>query len=114
MARYDDLNTSSIAYATLVSCLGFFLLVVFIQALTFGWINGEDQRKLEASHYYSADSEIAAQKAKLNNYAQVEVEVIPPAPAGSTESPAPEKQTRIHIPVSQAQQLLKKELNKSN
>lgn len=112
MARYDDLNTSTIAYATLLSCLGLLLTVLLIQALTFGWINGEEQRKLAESHYTTADEDIAAQKSKLAAYAEEMIEIIPPTEANSTTPPKPEQVKRIHIPISQAQALLKNELNK--
>jgi hypothetical protein len=114
MARYDDLNTSTIAYATLVSCLGLVLIVLLLQSLTFGWIGAEEHRKLVESHYTASDEDIALQKSKLNRYAEELVEIIPPADPASTTPPKPVQVPRLHIPISQAQALLKKELNKAN
>jgi hypothetical protein len=113
MARYDDLNTSTIGYATVISCLGLLLIVLAIQALTFSWIGGEEERKLANSHYFASDADIAAQNAQLSSYAEVEVEVIPATEAGAPPA-EPVKQKRIHIPLNQAQSLLKKELGKTN
>ncbi len=79
MARYDDLNTSAIAYATFVSSILLLVIVLLVQSLTFNWILGEDERKLADSHYTTSDNEIAAQKAKLEVFEKVMVEVIPPA-----------------------------------
>ena len=77
MARYDDLNTSSIAYATFISAVVLFVVILLVQALTFNWLLGEEERKFAKSHYISADAEIAKQKAKLDGYSQEMVEVIP-------------------------------------
>jgi hypothetical protein len=92
------------------------VIVLLLQALTFGWINGEEDRKFNEAHYYSADDEIAKQKAQLDKYAQVSVEVAPPAPtepvAPGTPPPAPVFEKRLHIPVNQALNILKQELSK--
>ena len=117
MARYDDLNTGSIAYATFISAVLLLIIVLLLQALTFGWINGEEDRKLVDAHYYTADAEIEKQKSQLEQYAQVSVEIPPPPPtepvAPGTPPAAPTIEKRLHIPVNQAQSLLKQELAKA-
>jgi hypothetical protein len=115
MARYDDLNTSAIAYATLISAVLLLVIILLVQALTYNWILGEDQRKLTDSHYTEADTEIAKQKAKLD-YGKEMIEVIPPAVDGAapTEPVKPVSELRRHIPVKQAQSLIMKELHKTS
>lgn len=114
MARYDDLNTSSIAYATFISSVVLLVVILLVQALTYNWILGEDKRKLETSHYVTSDAEIAKQKAKLDGYKQIMVDVIPPAASGAatTEPVAPVQEKRLHIPLKQAQSLILKEFKK--
>lgn len=115
MARYDDLNTSAIAYATFISAILLFVIILLVQSLTYNWILGEDERKLAESHYTESDNEIAKQKAKLDAYAKETIEVIPPAPSGAapTEPVKPVSELRRHIPIKQAQSLIMKELNKA-
>ena len=114
MARYDDLNTSSIAYATFVSAVVLLVVILLVQALTYNWILGEDERKLSNSHYISSDAEIANQKAKLDGYSQTMVEVFPAPARGTTatEPVAPVQEKRLHIPMKQAQSLILKEFKK--
>ncbi len=121
MARYDDLNTSAIAYATALSAILLVVIILLVQSLTYNWILGEDERKLADSHYTASDNEIASQKAKLDVFEKVKIEVIPPAaapaadgsaPAASTESAKPVFEDRIHVPMKQAQTLIMKEFRK--
>lgn len=51
MARYDDLKTGTIAYATFISAVLLLVIVLLLQALTFSWIEGEEVRKLTEGHY---------------------------------------------------------------
>jgi hypothetical protein len=113
MARYDDLNTSAIAYATFLSSILLLVIILLVQSLTFNWILGEDERKLAESHYTVSDNEIAKQKAKLDAYAKEMIEVIPPAVDGATEPPKAVSELRRHIPIKQAQSLIMKELRKT-
>lgn len=117
MARYDDLKTGAIAYATFISAVLLLVIVLLLQALTFSWIEGEDHRKLSDSHYTSSDEKIAKQKAQLDQYAEVMVEIPPPPsaepPVDGAEKVQPTMEKRLHIPVTQAQSLLKSELGKS-
>jgi hypothetical protein len=115
MARYDDLKTGAIAYATFISTVLLLVIVLLLQALTYAWINGEEERKFGVARYTSSDDEILRQKSQVNEYRQVTVEVPPPADAvPSAEPVAPTTEKRLHIPVSQAESLLKAELGKSN
>ncbi len=110
MARYDDLNTRSIAYATLVSTIVLLIVVLLVQALTFNWLGSEEQRKLTATHYHSADKEIARQKQKLESYGPAEAL---PKPEGQQAEPAAEaKKDRYKIPLKQAQVLIMQESKK--
>ena len=114
MARYDDLNTSAIAYATFISAILLLVIILLVQSLTYNWILGEDERKLSESHYTNSDNEIAAQKAKLDVFEEVMIEVIPPAADGADpkEPVKSVSEKRLHVPVKQAQSLILKELRK--
>ena len=114
MARYDDLNTSAIAYATFISAVLLLVIILLVQSLTYNWILGEDERKLIESHYTAADNEISKQKAKLDVYEKVMIEVIPPGTDGAapTEPVKPILEKRLHVPVKQLQNSLLKEVNK--
>ena len=90
MARYDDLKTGTIAYATFISAVLLLVIVLLLQALTFSWIEGEEVRKLTEGHYTAADEKITRQKAQLDQYAEVEVE-IPPPPTTEPAAPGAEK-----------------------
>lgn len=114
MARYDDLDTGAIAYATFISAVLLVVIVLLVQALTYNWILGEDERKLTDSHYTASDNEIAKQKAKLDVLEKVMIEVIPPTVDGTTpkEPVKPVVEKRIHVPLRQAQMSILKELSK--
>ncbi len=114
MARYDDLSTRSIAYATFVSAVILLVVILLVQALTYNWILGENERKLTTSHYISSDAEIAKQKSKLDGYYQSTVDVFPAPASGSaaSEPVTPVKEKRLHIPLKQAQSLILKEFKK--
>jgi hypothetical protein len=114
MARYDDLNTSAIAYATFISAVLLVVIILLVQTLTFNWLLGEDERKLAESHYTASDNEIAKQKAKLDVYEKVKVEVIPPAADGAapTEPAKPVLEERLRVPIKQAKNSILKELKK--
>ena len=112
MARYDDLNTNAIGYATFVSTVLLLLIILLVRALCYYWVDGESDRKLADAHYVEADQEISAQKAVVSSYEKVTVEV-PPPPAPEGEEPAsmqPVEEERIRIPVARAKDILIKEL----
>lgn len=122
MARYDDLNTGSIAYAALVSTILLMVLILLFRAMCYGWIEGEDVKKLANAHYVQSDTIIGQQKARIDGYAKEMVEVAPPAEDPTTattaetadpaEKPAvePTLVERLHIPMERAKELLLKEM----
>ncbi|MEZ6138190.1 MAG: hypothetical protein R3C53_25175 [Pirellulaceae bacterium] len=132
MARYDDLDTTTIAYTTFVSCILLLIIILLGRALCYAWIEAEDDRKLANARYESSDQLIREQKAKLAMYEKVQVEV-PPAPnattdggagdaanadpaesdAGKDKEPEIVTEERLRIPIDQAKALLLKELGKS-
>lgn len=114
MARYDDLNTSAIAYATFISSVLLVVIILLVQTLTFNWLIGEDERKLADSHYTASDNEIAKQRAKLDVYEKVKIEVMPPAVDGAapTEPVKPVLEDRLRVPIKQVKNSILKELNK--
>ncbi len=103
MARYDDLDTGAIAYASLLSCILLLLIILLVRALCFYWVEGESDRKMADSHYVSADEEIREQKDQISGYRVEEVEV---PKVGAEADAAPEMEERIHIPVEKAKELL--------
>lgn len=108
-ARYDDLHTGTIAYATLVSCIVLVVTILLVRALCVAWVSSEEARKSVDAHYYSSDAEISEQKARVSSYEYQMVEVTPEAgPDG--ELGEPETVKRIHIPVDRAKEVLANEL----
>ncbi len=107
MARYDDLSTGPIAYAAVVSTIILAVVILLVRALTYSWVEAEDEKKLADAHYVSADATIADQKARLAGYGKEMVEV--PAPEGSDAGAAPTQEERLRIPVSQAKTILLKD-----
>ncbi|QDV22303.1 hypothetical protein [Aureliella helgolandensis] len=104
MARYDDLNDGAIAYTAFVGSVVFLLIILLVRALCYGWIDGEDMRKLAGAHYVEADAEIASQKARISQYAKEQIELEDgqaPAAGQATE--------RILIPMARAKELILKE-----
>ncbi len=61
MARYDDLNTNMIAYATVLSIVVLVLVLQGTQALTYNMIKVEDDKKISRSE----DLPLQAKKAQL-------------------------------------------------
>lgn len=110
MARYDDLNTSAIAYTTFVSSILLVIIILLGRALCYAWIGGEDDRKLANAHYTSSDQMISKQKSAIDKFETVKVEVPPDAGADPNNPPAAVYEDRLHIPVSEAKKLLLQEL----
>ena len=114
MARYDDLNTSAIAYTTFVSTIILLIIILLGRALCYAWIETEDERKLAESHYVNSDLAIGEQKAMLSGYNRVQVEV-PPLPAADGQAvdgePQPAYVERVHIPIEKAKELLFQDLS---
>lgn len=108
MARYDDLHTGTIAYATFLSSIVLIVIILLIRALCYYWVEGEEARKLADAHYVTSDQEISDQKAMLDGYQKVKIEI--PA-MGDVEAKTEE---RIHIPLSRAKELLIEEWSKGS
>lgn len=109
MARYDDLNTGPIAYAAFVSSVLLLVIILLVRALCYSWVEAEDEKKLAAAHYSSADSEIVAQKARISRYGKQSVVVAPPE-GQAPEGGEPMEVQRLVIPVERAKDMLLKDL----
>ena len=97
MARYDDLNTNMIAYATIISCLLLLAILQGTQALCYNMVNAEAERKAANSEYTTSSKVIREQRQSLNGYSKVAL----PAPAEGQE-PAANQGSRIQIPIDRA------------
>lgn len=108
MARYDDLNTTAIAYTTFISSILLVIIILLGRALCYVWIETEDQRKLSTASYEVSDRLIGEQKSMLSGYQTVRVE-LPPA-EGADPAAAPQYEERVRIPIEKAKELLLKDL----
>ncbi len=106
MARYDDLNTSAIGYATFISTILFVIVVLLVRALSFYWVEGEADRLQASTHYTSADEEILAQRGRLSGYAKEMVTVF----NGEGDAAVEEEVEQLHIPLNAAKQIILDEL----
>lgn len=106
MARYDDLNTSAIGYATFISTILFVIVVLLIRALSFYWVEGEADRLQANTHYTIADAEISEQRERLNGYAKEMVTVF----KGEGDAAVEEEVEQLHIPLNAAKQIILDEL----
>ncbi|MGN6134793.1 MAG: hypothetical protein ACTHOU_09845, partial [Aureliella sp.] len=61
MARYDDLNTKTIGYLTFLSSILLVVIILLLQALTYNWIDWQEEDKLTKQSYRSSDELIQAQ-----------------------------------------------------
>jgi hypothetical protein len=103
MARYDDLNTKMIAYATVLSIVVLVVVLQGLQALTYFMVNGEDERKMSSKTDNAAVVK-SEQIAALNGYKRAKV------PDESAADPSATKEV-LQIPISEAKQLVIKELS---
>lgn len=110
MARYDDLNTTGIAYGTLVSCLLLMILILLFRSLCYYLVEAEDARKLADAHYVEADSMISQQRARFENYEKVDVEVMVKESDEPDAKMVSETVEQQHIPLDKARDLILKEL----
>lgn len=104
MARYDDLNTSAIGYATFISTILFVIIVLLLRALSFYWMEGEADRKLADVHYSGADAEISEQRSRVDGYGREMVTVF----KGEGDSAVEEEVEQLHIPVDVAKGIILK------
>lgn len=107
MARYDDLNTKMIAYATVLSVVILVIVLQLTQALSYNMVNYETSIKEsnKSDRAYEAKRE---QLDSLNGFTRVSVIDESAPPPGKGEE-MPTKKV-IRIPVEEAQKLLLKEL----
>ncbi len=107
MARYDDLNTRGIAYTTVLSVVILVIILQGTQALCYNMLNYENNRK-DTKQMDSATVTKSEQLQSLDGYKRVEVidETAPPAKKGEL----PAMKEVIHIPVTNAQKLILREL----
>jgi beta-lactamase regulating signal transducer with metallopeptidase domain len=101
MARYDDLDTKTIAIATIVSSIVLVVLILGGRALSYTWQSYAEEHQINKAKYTTADDTIAAQKAVLQTSGKIQ---DPPLQEGT------EPVSRIAVPVSTAQELISKEL----
>jgi hypothetical protein len=101
MARYDDLDTKTIAIAAIVSSIVLVVLILGGRALSYTWQSYAEELRTEKARYTTSDEAIAAQKAVLQTSGKVQ---DPPLQEGT------EPVTRLVVPVSAAQELISKEL----
>jgi len=102
MARYDDLNTKMIGYATVLSIVVLVLVLQGLQGLTSSLVNSEDQRKMQSDDYPLAAVK-REQMASLDGYKRVQV------PDDASEDPNATKEM-FHIPLSEAKKLVLQDL----
>lgn len=104
MARYDDLNTKMIAYATVLSIVVLVIVLQGLQALTYSLVNSEDARKIGSKSDASAVAK-SEQLASLDGYKKLNVPDETSATAGATKE-------IFQIPISEAKKLVLQELGK--
>ncbi len=102
MARYDDLDTKSIALTTVISSIVLVVLILAGRALSYTWQSFSEEKRTRTAKYSVSDQEIADQKAVLTKAGTVQ---DPPAKEGDKPT------DRIVLPIEKAQQLIGKELS---
>lgn len=107
MARYDDLNTKMIAYATVLSVVILVIVLQGTQALCYYMVNYENARK-DSKQLDVATVTKREQLKSLNGYQTVQVidETAPPPKKGE----ATVMKEVTCIPIEEAQKLILKEL----
>lgn len=110
MARYDDIDTKFVFFATLVSCLLLVAILQGTQAICYYMANAEEQRKLESSEYVDSIKVISEQKDSLAGYKKV---TVPPATGPDGKPVSTEPSTKIQIPLERAQELILEEAKKA-
>jgi hypothetical protein len=110
MARYDDLNTSTIGFATVFSALLLIVIIVGMQGLSYYWENSENERKKDRSEYTESLKVLKEQADSLGQYEWVAVPA-PEAGPGETQLP-PSK--RLQIPINRAKELILNEMKGGN
>lgn len=107
MARYDDLNTKTIAYATIFSGWLLVLVIFLVQGLSYYWESTEEARKRDRSEYTSSLKVLQDQRASMSKYEWVSL----PPPEVTEGQTAPEPQRRLQIPIERAKELILQEVS---
>lgn len=102
MARYDDLDTNSIALSAVISSIVLVVLILGGRALSYAWQSASDDLRAEKAKYTKSDQEIASQKAVL-----VKIGKVQDAPLQEGGQPV----ERNVVPIDKALQLIGKELS---
>lgn len=117
MARYDDLNTSTLGYLTFMSVILLTVTVLLLQALCYNWIDWQEDGKLVKQSYKASDAILEAQKTSLTKYQTVKVEVPIKQDPGAPkvpDAPTTEMKERNNIPIERAEAILLEQIkNKS-
>lgn len=103
MARYDDLNTNMIAYATVLSIVVLVIVLQGTQALTYSMVNYEDARK-ESRSSDTPGKVKSEQLAALSGYKKGSV------PDESAATPGAMKEVFM-IPIEEAKKLVIQEFS---
>ena len=101
MARYDDINSKMVLYATITSCLLLFAVIQATQALTYYWKFKAETKTLDDSEYTLATKVIREQEDRLDGYQWFK---LPPV----EENGEPLK--RLKIPIEQAKKIVEQEM----
>ena len=99
MARYDDLDTRTIAYASVLSAVVLLILILAGRAMAYAWESAVEAQKVGGARYTVAEQEIANQKQVLQQSATLE-EVV--------EEGQPPVTRRV-IPIDRAFELVREE-----
>ena len=101
MARYDDLDTKTIAIAAVLSSIVLVILLLAGRAMAYAWEYSYEEERAAKAKYLVSDDTIAAQKSQLTSYAEVQVEA-------TEEGQQPTR--RLVIPIEKAKELVRGEL----
>ncbi len=101
MARYDDLDTKSIAVSAVISSVVLFLLIMAGRAMSYTWSSYTEEERTNTAKYTVSDQEIAAQKAVIAKGGKVQ---DPPEKEGDAPT------ERNLLPIDKAQSIIGKEL----
>jgi|694.fasta_scaffold00033_66 hypothetical protein len=100
MARYDDLDTRTIALSTIMSSIFLVIILLAARAMAYAWEYSYEEERAATAKYTVSDKEIEAQKDRLKSYTTDTVE-------GEEGQPP---STRNVIPIQRAQEFVRQEL----
>lgn len=101
MARYDDLNTRMIGFATVLSALLLIVIIFGVQALSYHWENFAEAEKQKGT-YESSLKILAEQRKSMDHFAWVKV----PAPEPEKGQPKADDTQRLQIPIEKAMEMV--------